>query len=158
MTNESSLSQLFAFLQDQPVVRTVPKGNDLWFVLKDVLREIKTTTNTTQAAEAIHRHLGDGFVEEKPVKDTLGCIRKTLVIHEAAVTLIISRSNTEIGRKLNRHLFLEVLPSLRAAGRFEAQNLKVRPNPPNYTTKTHIASLERLLASSNPKTPEVTRV
>lgn len=106
---------------DAPEIRTITheQTGDNWFVLKDVLRAVGTATKITDAVEAINQGLGVEFVIGVPIPDSLGRSQETLIAAEAAVTYLVSRSNTDRGRLLNRFLHIDVLPQLRKAGEFK---------------------------------------
>lgn len=116
----------FAFDAGQalPVeIRTVQNEvtGDNWFVLRDVLEAMGSTTTTTNAIESVNQGLGDGFVAGIPLA-TVGGSQETKIVAEAAATYLISRSNTEQGRKLNRFIHVDVLPELRKTGQFSFQS------------------------------------
>lgn len=91
-----------------------------WFVLKDVLENMGTTTTTTQALNHIFQGLGDGYNNVIPIVDALGRDQQVYIIAEPAMTYLTARSNSAQGRKLNRWLHIEVLPTLRKAGHYGA--------------------------------------
>lgn len=105
---------------DAPEIRTITheQTGDNWFVLKDVLRAMGTATKITDAVDAINQGLGVEFVIGVPIPDSLGRAQETLIAAEAAVTYLVSRSNTDRGRLLNRFLHVDVLPQLRKTGEF----------------------------------------
>ncbi len=112
------------------------EGDHLWFVLSDVLDALDTATNVSHATYAINQGLGAGFIVGQLIPDSIGRVQETLIAHESAVTYLVSRSNTEAGRKLNRFLHMEVLPALRKTGKFEVQ-----PEPQPEAEDTIISAL-----------------
>ena len=88
-----------------------------WFVLRDILDAIQSKTKTTDAIESVEQGLGKGFVNDVPL-ETQGGIQSVMIVSEAAVTYLLSRSNTEQGRKLNRFIHVEVLPAIRKTGTY----------------------------------------
>lgn len=52
------------------------------------------------------------------IRDALGRMQPTFICAEPAVTFLVSRSNTEDGRRLNRFIHTEVLPALRKTGKY----------------------------------------
>jgi len=128
----------FAQMEGRQVnLRSIRGTEDsLWFVLRDVLDGMCSATTTTEAVASITQGLGEGYVVTIAIPDALGRVRETLVAHESAVTYLVSRSNTEAGRKLNRFLHLEVLPALRKTGKFEVQ-----PEPQPEAEDTIISAL-----------------
>lgn len=122
----------FSFLADEesePVdVRMVTHdAGEPWFVLTDVLKAMRTTTKNTEAIASIEQGLGDGFVVTLPISDSLGRAQQTAIIAESAATYLLSRSNTEAGRKLNRHIHVEILPSIRKTGAYVAPQTQMTP-------------------------------
>lgn len=98
-----------------------------WFVLRDILTAIGTTTPVTVAVESIKQGLGDGFNNDIPITDSLGRQQTVIIVAESAATFLLSRSNTEKGRELNRFLHVEVLPKLRRTGTYSVP--AVQPTP-----------------------------
>ena len=88
-----------------------------WFVLRDILDAIQSKTKATDAIESVEQGLGKGFVNDVPL-ETQGGIQSVMIVSEAAVTYLLSRSNTEQGRKLNRFIHVEVLPAIRKTGTY----------------------------------------
>jgi prophage antirepressor-like protein len=82
-------------------LRVVTINGEPWFVLRDLLAAMGTRTTTTAAIESIAQGLGDGFVVDIPIVDTLGRDQTATAVAEAAATYLLSRSNTETGRRLN---------------------------------------------------------
>jgi prophage antirepressor-like protein len=100
-------------------------NDDMWFVLKDVLEAMETSTTTTASISSIEQGLGKGFVNDIPLQ-TVGGVQNVTIIHEAAATYLVSRSNTEQGRRLNRWIHTEVLPSIRKTGSYNTSSFSRR--------------------------------
>lgn len=112
------MSNLVPFQFESQDIRTIAnEQGEPWFVLRDILDATQSKTTVTAAADAINQGLGEGFASDIPLQ-TRGGIQQTTIIAEAAVTYLLSRSNTEQGRKLNRFIHVEVLPALRKTGTF----------------------------------------
>ena len=111
----SSLQQ-FAFGSQQ--VRVISIDGDPWFVANDVLSAIKSTTKLNALKAVVSEGLGEEYVNSTPLK-TSGGIQDTTIIHEAAVTFLVSRSRTETGKAFNRLLHTEILPAIRKTGKYE---------------------------------------
>ena len=90
--------------------------SNLWFALTDVLAMYapKTKVNTTKTV--VGEEIGEWAFTNTPVADARGQVRDTIFIHEAAFTFLISRSRTETGKKLNRYIHVEILPTIRKTG------------------------------------------
>lgn len=125
-SNEQASSSLVTFLfqagenDEAHDVRATDKSGVSWFVLRDLLAAAKSSTKITDAADSIIQGLGDEFVADLPIKDAVGRTQRTVIVAEPAVTYLLSRSNTEQGRKLNRFIHVEVLPSIRKTGSYSA--------------------------------------
>lgn len=109
-----------------------------WFVLRDVLDAMESKTSSTNALEAISTGLGEGFSNSYPLQ-TAGGLQQSTIISEAAVTYLLSRSNTEQGRKLNRFIHVEVLPALRRTGQYQLTE-PATPAPTMLMTPAAIAA------------------
>lgn len=112
------MSNLIPFEFETTQVRTIAdEQGEPWFVLRDLLDAIQSKTTTTAASESINQGLGKGFANDIPL-ETQGGTQQVTIIAEAAATYLLSRSNTEKGRRLNRFVHVEVLPALRKTGRY----------------------------------------
>jgi prophage antirepressor-like protein len=109
-------------------VRVVDDGGEPWFVLRDVIEALgRKGTRTNEARSSIEQGLGDGYVKTVPLQ-TSGGVQNVILINEPAVTFLVARSNTEVGRKLNRWIHAEVIPSIRKTGSYTALD-KDHPGP-----------------------------
>ena len=112
-------------------IRAIQGQEDsLWFVLRDVLDAMESTTRPSDAVESISQGLGGGVVIDYPIIDSLGRTQQATIVHESGVTYLISRSNTEAGRKLNKFLHFTVLPSIRKTGKFSQEPTIREPKDP----------------------------
>lgn len=111
-------SDLTPFVFEATQIRTITDENgEPWFVLRDILSALGSTTTTTSAVESIETGLGKGYANDHNLPGRGGAQRTTIVT-EAAATYLLSRSNTEQGRKLNRFIHAEVLPAIRKTGKY----------------------------------------
>jgi prophage antirepressor-like protein len=124
MTSSSII--LFSF--NAKDVRVSDQNGDPWFILRDLLEAMETSTPVTVAIESIKQGLGEGFNDVIPLQ-TAGGTQQTIVVHESAATYLLSRSNTEKGRELNRFIHVEVLPQIRKTGRYEKTFESDKPKP-----------------------------
>lgn len=109
-------------------VRVTDQNGDPWFILRDLLDAMESSTKVTDAVESIKQGLGDGFANDVPILDSLGRKQTAIIVSEPASTYLLSRSNTEKGRELNRFIHVEVLPSIRKTGSYSVQPTgEVRP-------------------------------
>lgn len=110
--------QLFSYESNN--VRVVMIDDEPWFVLSDVLKAINSTTTVTAAKNAIAEGLGEEFVRNQPL-ETEGGNQDLIIIGESGVTFIAARSKTDLGKRLNRWIHSEVLPSIRKTGGYGNQ-------------------------------------
>lgn len=129
------MSNLIPFTFEGNDIRTITDETGApWFVLRDLLGAMGTTRTTTQAIESIDEGLGQGYTKDIPLQTT-GGIQTLVVVAEPAVTYLLSRSNTEAGRRLNRFIHAEVLPAIRQTGRYDAKPTRApRPSRRGYLT------------------------
>lgn len=111
----TSLS-VFSFNDNQ--VRIVTVDGEPWFVAKDVLEAIETTTTVTALKTLVVEDLGEEFVINQHLQ-TNGGNQEMMLLSEPALTLFVSRSRTELGKSMNRWIHTEVLPAIRKTGRYE---------------------------------------
>lgn len=121
LTPSPSAPAVFAFVSHS--IRVVFIDGNPWFVLRDLMDAMGSSTPTTVAIAAIKQGLGEGFNDVKPL-ETSGGIQEITIVAEAGATYLVSRSNTDTGRRLNRFLHAEVLPTLRKTGRYEIPQAK----------------------------------
>lgn len=125
------MTNIVPFIFESQEIRTITHEDGTpWFVLRDLLAAMGSSTKTTDAAESINQGLGKGFANDLPLL-TAGGPQTMTVIAEAAATFLLSRSNTEAGRRLNRYIHTEVLPSIRRTGSYAATPAQTpAPNRP----------------------------
>ncbi|MBP8284499.1 MAG: hypothetical protein KAX46_11425 [Chromatiaceae bacterium] len=115
------MSSIIPFSFESHEIRTLADSQGApWFVLRDVMEAMDSKTSTTNAVDSIKTGLGDGYSLGIPIADSLGREQSTIIIAESAVTYLLSRSDTEQGRLLNRFIHVDVLPALRKTGKYEA--------------------------------------
>lgn len=94
----------------------VDDREDFWFCLTDVLTISKTSTTTVQAQTLIEAVFADGYKTNMVTPDSMGRPQDTIFIHESAFTFLVTRFRTEAGKKLNRFIHKELLPTIRKTG------------------------------------------
>ncbi|RIL48809.1 phage repressor protein [Mammaliicoccus fleurettii] len=122
MTNEM---QIFNF--SELPVRTFSKGDDIYFIGKDVA-EILGYIRTTKA---IQDNVDQEDKDVVPIKDSIGRSQETPVINESGLySMILSAAkqsnNPEIkenARKFKRFITSEVLPEIRKTGSYQIKPL-----------------------------------
>lgn len=107
-------AELVAVPYQDKNIRSMNKDDgSIWFVARDILSSSKSKTTVSALEASIRDGLGDEFVNNQPIIDSMGRKQNALIIHEAAVTFFVSRSRTEEGKKLNRLIHVEILPAMR---------------------------------------------
>jgi prophage antirepressor-like protein len=117
------MNNLTVFSYETQEVRTLIIDNKPWFVAKDVLLAMQSTTTVTAVEAMVVDGLGEEFVSNQPLQ-TKGGTQNLLCLSEAALTFFISRSRTEAGKQINRWIHTEVLPSIRKTGSYS-----LKPEP-----------------------------
>ena len=114
------MSNLTIFQFESNQVRIVTIDGEPWFVAADVLKAIGSSTTVSSLKRLVCEDLGQEFVTNHPLP-TPGGTQNIVCISEAALTMFVSRSRTELGKQMNRWIHAEVLPSIRKTGSYNAQ-------------------------------------
>lgn len=125
ITPSAPAPAIFAFVSHS--IRVVFIDGNPWFVLQDLLDAMGSSTQPSVAVASIKQGLGDGVNAVYPILDSLNREQQATIVAEAGATYLVSRSNTDTGRRLNRFLHAEVLPTLRKTGRYELHQVKPSP-------------------------------
>ena len=110
------------FVFENRQIRITDQNGDPWFILRDLLDAMGSSTRPADAKSNIIDNLGDGVVSDYPILDSLGRKQTAIIVSESAATYLLSRSNTEKGRELNRFIHVEILPSIRKTGSYHVHN------------------------------------
>ena len=94
-----SIVQSFTYADKS--VRTVMVNGEPWFVAKDVLEVMGSSTTVTALEATVKEGLGEEFVNNQPL-ETAGGTQNALCLSEPALTFFVSRSRTEMGKAINR--------------------------------------------------------
>ena len=109
------------FLFNDNEIRIVfDEENNPWFVLSDVLKALESSTTVTAAKESINQGLGKVLVVDHPLK-TRGGDQMMTCIAKPAITFLVDRSNTEIGKQLRKFIHLELLPEIEKTGQYKSK-------------------------------------
>jgi prophage antirepressor-like protein len=98
-------------------IRVVVIDGDPWFVLADVLKAMGSKTRPADAKAVLQEDLGKDVVADYSL-ETNGGVQRVLIVNDAAITFLLSRSRTEMGKQLNRWMHSEILPSIRQTGSY----------------------------------------
>ena len=123
------MSEITLFTFQDRALRITDVNGEPWFVLKDVLSAMGSSRHTTQAIASVNQTLGKGYISDVPLQ-TKGGVQSTTIAAEPAVTFLVSRSNTDDGRRLNRFIHATVLPSLRKTGSYHINPPPAAPISP----------------------------
>lgn len=118
------MSNIVEFAFENKEVRITDQNGENWFVLRDLLEAMESKTTTTNALDSIKDGIGDGYSSDIPMPDSLGRFQNTIIIAEPAATFLLARSITEEGKRLNRFIHTEVLPSIRKIGSYSVNQQK----------------------------------
>lgn len=136
------MSNIIPFQFETSEIRILTnESGEHWFVLRDVLSAMdRKGVRTNEAQASISDGLGDGYVKTVPIVDSLGRNQEAIIINAPAVTFLVSRSNTETGKRLNKWIHTEILPSISKTGRYEAhQHTTPKPAEISSTAKAMIS-------------------
>ena len=107
--------QIFDFEGNE--VRVFKKGDELWWVLKDVC-EILDIVNIQNVAARL-----DDDEKGIHIMDTLGGPQKTTIINESGLYSVILLSRKPKAKRFKKWVTSEVLPSIRKTGSYSLQQL-----------------------------------
>lgn len=133
------MNNLTVYKFNEQPIRTIPYQDFYAFCLSDCLKAVSSGTSLKQAVNAICENIGDKQVIKHNTEDSLGRNIMSWFVTESAITFLVSRSRTELGRKFNRWLHTEVLPAIRATGHYSissdiSNNLSARNVSQNEVT------------------------
>lgn len=118
------MNELQIFNYNDKEIRTVKKGGDLWWVLKDVC-EVLDLLNPTMIAGRLD--------EDERAKFDLGRQGDTNIINESGLYNVILRSDKPEAKKFKRWVTHEVLPSIRKHGAYmNEQTLEQALTSPDF--------------------------
>lgn len=118
------MSKLSVLEFQEQQIRTIEIDGEIAFSLSDALKSINSTVPVTTAEKTILEGIGDEFIISKPIIDALNREQIMTFVFEAGLTFLVSRSRTELGKKFNRWLHTEILPSIRKTGKYEINKPK----------------------------------
>jgi len=134
--------QTFNF-EDRAQVRVVYYDGKPWFVLSDLLKAFNSKTRPADAKASLDSGMGTGNYMDATIETHIG-LRTLTIIREGAGYFLVSRSNTETGRKLNAWLFSYVLPALHKDGVYiNGEEHMSDASEKNEALKAKVEELER---------------
>ena len=118
------MNELQIFNYNDKEIRTVKKGGDLWWVLKDVCNVLELSNPTMIAGR---------LDEDERAKFDLGRQGETNIINESGLYNVILRSDKPEAKKFKRWVTHEVLPSIRKHGAYmNEQTLEQALTSPDF--------------------------
>jgi prophage antirepressor-like protein len=125
--NNSNLS-VFSF--ESRNVRYLIVDFEPWFCLSDVLIAINSATKPSEAEALIKSELGLNFCFSVTKDETKKQLKlkwdELTFINESALTFYVTQSRTELGKKLNQFVHVEVLPSIRKTGQYSVSQSRAQ--------------------------------
>lgn len=146
----SNIVQSFGF--DSSNVRTAQNDDGTtWFCLGDLLNAMQTKTDASSAKASIEEHLGKGTFINLTLQ-TAGGEQDMLFVSESGMAFVLSRSRTDAGKRLNRFIFNEVLPSIRKTGSYSLPEIAPEPRklPPIRDTIEYLEASEKIAKLEDP--------
>lgn len=138
-------------------IRTGELNGSPVFCLFDLLSSMESKTRTTEAKASVEGVFGDGSVIDVPIIDTIGREQLVPFVFESGATFLVSRSRTEKGKRMNRWLHAEVLPSIRKTGSYSIA--PTQPALPSRVlaleTAVSIDKIQDILSKSNPRLAQI---
>lgn len=129
-----TITSLQNFSYNNCKVRSFLVDSEPWFVAKDVLTVMESSTTVTALESMVVKGLGKEFVDSQPL-ETNGGTQQMLLLSEAALTFFLSRSRTEMGKQINRWIHSEVLPAIRKTGSYSISPVPEMIAPPRDTVE-----------------------
>jgi len=114
------MSNLAVFKFSSNNVRVVMINGEPWFIARDVLEALGSKSRSNDVKAMVEEDLGEGYVTVVPL-ETAGGEQQVVALSEAALTMVVSRCRTELGKAMNRWIHTEVLPSIRKTGGYGKQ-------------------------------------
>lgn len=99
-------------------VRTIQKGNVIWFIGKDVAKCLGYERPT----KAIQDRVDNEDKDEVPIKDSIGRSQNTPIINESGLYSLVLSSKLPTAKKFKRWVTSEVLPQIRQTGGYIPTN------------------------------------
>ncbi|MGE7880349.1 BRO family protein [Peribacillus muralis] len=109
-------------------VRTVMKGDDIWFVLTDVCKVLELSTPSR-----VKERLEDGVSSTHIIEDSIGRPQNTTIINEDGLYDVILESRKPEAKMFRKWITGQVLPSIRKHGAYMTDDvLEKTLHDPDY--------------------------
>ena len=108
--------------EEEHLIRTVEKGDELWFVGADICRALGLSNPRSSLA------LLDEDEKGVHTMDTLGGGQEAIIVSEPGVYRLVFKSRKPVAERFKRWLAHEVIPSIRKTGHFGSQDGEVLPD------------------------------
>lgn len=109
-------------------VRTVMKGEDIWFVLTDVCKVLELSTPSR-----VKERLEDGVSSTHIIEDAKGRLQSTTIINEDGLYDVILESRKPEAKTFRKWVTGQVLPSIRKHGAYMTDDVLERTlHDPDY--------------------------
>lgn len=132
------MNNLQIFSYEGKEVRTIQRGGEPWWVLKDVCDVLELSN-----ARMIADRLDSDDVSQAYVIDSMGRQQQTNIVNESGLYNVILRSDKPEARKFKRWVTHEVLPTIRKHGAYiTADKLEEIMNDPDAWIKVLTALKE----------------
>lgn len=147
------MTNIILFQFESNHIRTGELDGNPVFCLSDLLAALNSKTTLGDAKLAISDVFGEGYVINLPLETTTG-IQDAVFVFESGLTFLISRSRTEKGKRMNRWIHAEVLPSIRKTGSYsikpETPQPLPRQLPPQRDYIEHLQAAEQIARLTDP--------
>lgn len=151
------MNGLQVFSYEGKEVRTVRRGSESWWVLRDVCDVLDLTTPARVA-----ERLEEDEVSQTHLIDSIGRRQETIIVSESGLYNVILRSDKPEARKFKRWVTHEVLPSIRRHGAYlTTETMEKAMNDPDVwikvltALKEERAAKERLQLEADRNKPKV---
>jgi prophage antirepressor-like protein len=134
MTQTKAISTIFEYQFSQ--VRVIMRGDDPWFVAKDVA----TVLGVANSRDAIAR-LKESEKDDVGISDAIGRTQRTTIISEYALYKLAFRSNKPEAEAFTDWVASEVLPAIRKTGEYST---KQHPSKHTLTDTFRLRALVHL--------------
>lgn len=116
------MNELKIFNYEGNQVRTIQKGGELWFALRDVCEVLGLGSS-----HKVFERLDDDERNFTPIIDAVGRKQETAIVNESGLYHVILRSNKPEAKPFRRWVTSEVLPSIRRTGGYIAGQEQLTP-------------------------------